>query len=307
MKRITAVVLVILLLLPACGLEPIEMVEPMATLVVRSPTHTPVPPTVTPTPTPGPTSTPLPTETPTPTLREAVKTLCLSVNASFSHSVTEIIRSVMTELGMKVVDQGTECDGTLTISMSGQALGADYKHTYDAGTSHCYTGAEVSGEMNLVVSEREMQNVAISVERSPSSGTIVECPRHTSEAPFDSVADVAVLYGLAKIWGYEVLLEALAAERIGAVLDLASEKPTPGAIEIFIEGLRDERPMVRRYSAEALGQIGKEAMEAVPSLIEALGDESMKGSVRCALNVITGRDFGVDAAAWRNWWEKQQQ
>jgi HEAT repeat protein len=66
--------------------------------------------------------------------------------------------------------------------------------------------------------------------------------------------------------------------------------------------------MLRGNAARALGQIGPEAREAVPALIQVLGDEyeSAGGNAARALKAITGQDFGEDAGRWQEWWDEQQ-
>ena len=78
------------------------------------------------------------------------------------------------------------------------------------------------------------------------------------------------------------------------------------AVEPLIATLKnDENTYVRATTAWALGEINDD--RAVAALIAALDDEShgVKKNALLALKTMTGRDFGPDAAAWREWWAKQ--
>jgi hypothetical protein len=46
----------------------------------------------------------------------------------------------------------------------------------------------------------------------------------------------------------------------------------------------------------------------VPALIRALGDPEKEVAAQAAnsLHLITGQDFGQDAARWQQWWAEQQ-
>ena len=84
----------------------------------------------------------------------------------------------------------------------------------------------------------------------------------------------------------------------------------PGTQELpaLIRALQDKDYWVRTFIAEALGTMGADAKEAVPALIQALGDaewSSEREAATGALKTITGQDFGEDAAAWQQWWEQQ--
>lgn len=65
----------------------------------------------------------------------------------------------------------------------------------------------------------------------------------------------------------------------------------------------------QRQSAEALGELGADAVEAVPDLIQAFRGASWGSEQDAeteALVAITGQDFGRDADAWQQWWEGQE-
>jgi len=65
----------------------------------------------------------------------------------------------------------------------------------------------------------------------------------------------------------------------------------------------------RRQAMLSLGEIGPEAIEAVPFLIDALREATVDWeweTVIAALTATTGQDFGKDADAWQQWWEDQE-
>jgi HEAT repeat protein len=68
--------------------------------------------------------------------------------------------------------------------------------------------------------------------------------------------------------------------------------------------LKDEDWLVRKNSAEALGQIGD--TRAIEALIAALKDNELKVRLEAAdaLNRITSQYFDINPADWQAWWEK---
>jgi HEAT repeat protein len=77
------------------------------------------------------------------------------------------------------------------------------------------------------------------------------------------------------------------------------------AVEALVGALQDESQWVRQAAARALRDIGDE--RAVPPLIDAMeqGDGQFIRTVNLVLRSMTGRDFGTDPKAWRQWWETQ--
>lgn len=90
---------------------------------------------------------------------------------------------------------------------------------------------------------------------------------------------------------------------------LAAIGPETRELPALIRALQDEDYWVRTFVAEALETMGADAKEAVPVLIQALGDAkwgSEREAETEALKIITRQDFGEDAAAWQQWWEQQK-
>jgi hypothetical protein len=272
-----------------------------------------------------------------------VHALCLKVEQSYPgiegkspEPVAEAVQEILARVGLWIVAEGESCDATLTVALTGKARGADY-----IGVGHCYSGAEVSGEMALTASERAPLTLPIG-GKYPPPVMIAGCPDEPANAPFGEAWLEALFEGLAHLWGPQVLIRSLGDERAWAreivVEELGEIGPEEGvvlaltqaledgdgdvreaaadalaeigphaveAVPALITALGDDRIGVRRAAALALGEIGPGAREAVPTLIQALGDESslMRQAAVKALRAITGQDFGEDAERWQQWWE----
>ncbi len=305
-----AIALVALLALAACGGGP---------STTSTATPAPSPTVAEPSPTPSPAPTPFPQEpvqpavTPALSPDEAIHTLCLTVEQFYpqiegepsepiAEPITETVGRILTGLGLEVVAEATRCDATLTFALTGEPLGAGYRGFSD----YCYTGAEVEGEMTLAIPDRAPLTLPIS-GREPTSLTTTWC-RDETDAPFDEVWPIAVLEGLAQLWGIQALIQAqeyedkevrgAAAEVLGKIGPEAVEAPPaliqalkdeepsvrnaaqealekigPGAIPALVQALEDKDEDVRKSAAWVLSKIGPEARDAVPALIQTLQDE----------------------------------
>jgi hypothetical protein len=60
------------------------------------------------------------------------------------------------------------------------------------------------------------------------------------------------------------------------------------SVEALVQLLSDPRPRIRRWAAQVLGQVGPQAQEAIPALIDAMSDEDegVRTQVRQALDLI---------------------
>ena len=79
-----------------------------------------------------------------------------------------------------------------------------------------------------------------------------------------------------------------------------------GVVPALIEVLKDKSAPERVEAALALGEIGPDAMDAVPTLIEAL-DWWMSDTAAKVLRQIIGQDFGKDATLWKKWWQSKRE
>lgn len=267
------------------------------------------------------------------------------IEEEFSLPIAYYVEYILTGLGFQVVGEGASCDATLTITLTGKALGRSYAVIGKTGSyEYCYTGAQVNGQMTLTLRGRAPLALPIIGRKDPDPFLTFSCPGKNG-APFRSVWQDALLDGLAQLWPPQVFILALgdedkyvrqvAAGALGAMGPEAVE-----AVPALIQALGDEDIFVRDGAAGALGAIGPEAKEAVPALIEALrnadvprssaawalgaigpeawdavpvliealGDEDIYVRMRAAeaLKKITGKDFSEDADAWQEWWEEQK-
>jgi len=311
MKKIAALLLVSAALASgtlACG---------VGTTPAPAPTYTPTPaPTAT--STPRPTATPLPTPTPTPLPLQApdwegvtLHTLCLEVEQSYPgiegktpESIAEAAQRVLAGIGLLTVAAGAPCDATVTVALTGEALGAEY-----SSGEYCYSGASVDGQTTLALPERAPLALPVEGEQQ-TPFSISVCPEQAADAPFAKAWSRALLGGLAQLWGPQVLVRALMDESVrvreaaaNALVEIGLQAVDavpaliqairneeedsdlrqaasaalgaigPEAVPALIQALADEDEHVRRAAASALRDIGPEAVDAVPALIQALQDE----------------------------------
>lgn len=259
------------------------------------------------------------------------------VDEEFSLPIAEACQRMLRGIGIVVAERGDPCDATLTVALTGQALGAAY-----SGGRHCYTGAEVSGQVTIDASGYVPLVVPVS-GKSPPSKVTASCPSSPNRAPFFNAWSVAVIEGLAGVWGAPILIQALGDEVWQVRRDAARELGKLGSEVVIdlIQALQDDRWQRREGAARALAEIGPEAREAVPALIGALEDEdrvvrekvawaletigpgaedavpaliqalgeedgNLAYNAYGALKAITRQDFGFDAARWQQWWEEQK-
>jgi len=278
----------------ACGVGPTP---------TPAPTYTPTPvPTDTSTPTP--TTTPLPTPTPTPLPLQApdwegvtLHTLCLEIEQSYPQiegktpePIAEAARRILAGIGVLVVAQEAPCDVTMTVSLTGEALGAEY-----SGEKYCYSGARVGGQMTLALADRAPLTLPIEGEQQ-TPFSISVCPEQAADAPFAKAWSQALLGGLAQLWGPQTLIQALMDESVrvreAAADALAESGPQAvDAVPALLQALKNEERdwALRQAASDALGAIGS---EAVPALIEALADEDEQVR-RAAAGAL--RDMGPQA------------
>jgi hypothetical protein len=310
------------------------------------------PPTATSQPTPTP--TPFPEKGP-PTIRGweegKVESVCLKAELSFPQiigkipePIDETTRKILTRLGLQVVANGSPCEATLTLTLSGEAFKAYY---VPGGT--CYTGGKVDGQIQLTSDGQPPLNFPITANKPvPESIWVDWCQarRQPVDYPFKDLWFEPLTDDLSRIWGPQVLVYVLDEDvdqhwqtsvsrrlsmigpeneivfaliyalededenlREGAVRQIGEFAPrAEEAIPFVTMALDDEDWEVRMCAAEALGKFGLKAKDTLPALIQTLNDsDSNVGYVAHeALKQITGEDFGYDTSAWQRWWEKQQ-
>ncbi len=99
--------------------------------------------------------------------------------------------------------------------------------------------------------------------------------------------------------GVDPLARQLAADLLGSIRD-------PRAVEPLIGALNDESRHLRLSAITALKQIRDP--RAVEPLIELLKEQDydIYNAAALSLKSITGKDFGRDPGAWRNWRERNK-
>jgi HEAT repeat protein len=98
-----------------------------------------------------------------------------------------------------------------------------------------------------------------------------------------------------RFWAVEGLAMLGNRESIDALLDILPHDPAP---------------QIRQHAANALSRsgllTGEQRLTAVPQLLNLLDDDSLDAAtqslVSATLEAITGASFGMNAAAWRDWW-----
>lgn len=326
-----AVILVVSFLVGCGGGAPTAVSEaPAVTPTPKPPTLTPTPepPTATSTPEPPTATLTPPTATsvpPKPTLElplarleafTGVKMIRLVVEQSypqleedFSIPIADTSQRILERVGFEVVDEtATQYDASLFITVTGQALSASY---IPVGTM--YTGAELEGDLSMLVPGAEPYNRSLSAQVSPPESVSYSKetkPTEPKQAPFEALEwQQPFFLALHDLWGPQPVISALEDEsplvRMAAASALGDIGPELGVVPALmgamgdddeavgarvaaalvrisgpklvpdlIEALQDEDNTVRANAANALGMIGPEAKDAVPHLIELLKDEN---------------------------------
>jgi HEAT repeat protein len=306
----TLIVCVILgSLLLGCGLADYVTIGATAT-----PTHTAVP-MPTPTETPVPTPTPIPTPTVPPVLAvgwedESISSLCLRTELAFpgevEDEIIDCVRGIVAGLGLEILADEGVCDATLSVELTGEALGAPY-----IGKPYCWSGAAVAGE--IVLSDHGGEPVVFPVEeRKEPPGSIPSwgCAERASDAPFDELWPAALFGGLVELWGPDVLAKAAAVEPGAAKQELVA-----GGLEslpVLVDMLEDHDATVRMVATWALQEVGPTGRPAVGALVRATmdEDEDVSWEAQCALEEITGHKpeeySRFPFVHWATWWNEEE-
>ncbi len=240
-----------------------------------------------------------------------IKRLCLEVQQTFPEisekfllPVEQTLGRVFARMGMVVVSPTGNCDGTLKLSLQGSALAEDYMCILGRACGHCYTGSNIQGSLTLDFAGKTSYSDSLYGNLNPP-GSISECPKTPSGAPYDYSWTRAVLSSLERLWGAP-LLESASADKDPevqkAAVDLLKSQGT-SSVPALISALKSHETEVRTRAANALGSLGPQAEAAVPALIDMVGssDRPTRMAAAGALHSITGADFGQDQAAWKAW------
>ena len=93
-----------------------------------------------------------------------------------------------------------------------------------------------------------------------------------------------------------------------AIFEVLGAQPPELIVPQLAQALSGGDPQVINAIAQQLGSLGPQAMPAVEPLIQAMANanEQTAAALAQALASITGQNFGIDAAAWQQWWAEQQ-
>jgi len=238
----------------------------------------------------APTQAPMPLPTPNPVQVPglegvAVRAICLEVDQFYPgiegktpEPIAESVEAILAQMGVRVVSTGQACDATLTLDLTLEALGDTY-----SGDLRCYNGSSVRGEMVFSVPGQPSLTVPVSGERPAPKAILKGDCRSPLTTEFNRSWVKAILDAMAELWGPVVFPSAIA-------------------------GL--ESGYVRKTAVAVVEEMGPQAMEAVPALIDILEDALsmmwIPGSqVERTLEAITGQDFGDQPDLWWQWWAER--
>jgi len=200
------------------------------------------------------------------------------IEGEFSLPFNDECKQILESVGFEVVDEkATQYDYTLLVEVTGEPLGANY-----LTGGFLYTGAIIDGSFSLSGPNVEMTKSFHEEKPCPSFYTYFSkssLPKKPSDAPFRYLHWKKHLFLLIYDgWGIEYIIKALEYEdtyvRDSAAEALGEIGPdAKNAIPTLIDLLQDREVYVRKSAANALGEIGPYANEAVPALITALEDE----------------------------------
>jgi hypothetical protein len=232
-------------------------------------------PTALPSPTSGPTPTPLPLQS-SQWEGTTIRSVCLAVEQSypeiegdFSLPIESSIRNILGALGLQMVQEQSACDASLRVMLEGEPLGDHY-----ISSGVCYTGARVSGKMELSSSGRSSLEIPFLEEQLPPA-VVSSCPEQRAYAPFGPVWGRAVVKALMELWGMPVAVAALQ-DDVGSVQAAGAEElgklgaQAADAVPLLAELVWEGAENARRAAIEALGQIGPAASDALGELIGVL-------------------------------------
>ncbi len=286
------------------------------------------------TPTPIPTETPLPTLTPSPTPTPIpwalfsnglkIETICLEVSQSYSGStapqfflpIYETIEEYLSSVGLEVVSPGETCSGTLSFSLLGEPLGAQYTNPQSSGLMTCYAGAYMQSSTTFSVQGKSQLHASSEFTKDPPYS--VEYCQSPEEAPYEW--QQLFFRNLGNVWGPEYLYHVIETSTdkeitYDAGVALAYLEPEfrpilvgdlnhPNGIVRGWIGIGVSRPLLPKYSGSSYyiewdvppavesPKLIEAAKVMQPTLIFLLNDENV--DVRAAAALLLGT-IGPDA------------
>jgi len=298
---------------------------------------------------------PQPLDLPIPSLQipaldgSTINGLCLDTEHSYPTGnavqymvIDDDLTTIISDLGIKIVQGSDPCDNTLFLSTSFGFRGGELLH--------CYTGYGSTAKMMLQADGVDYPLGEVQLNKSPDDSIILSleqsCEGNSAlypdlERSFQVEWNDWVVRTLAEIWGPRVDLSAMRTDldHYGQVAQEALEEELPdrnlvlplsqmlsekellpttleylgvmGDISApalpYIYPLFDDEDASLRYLALiTVGQIGPAAIEAVPVLLDSLVlDTEHQETYLTALERITGESFQA-AGDYRDWWYDNQ-
>jgi endonuclease YncB( thermonuclease family) len=203
------------------------------------------------------------------------------IDSDFYQPIFEITKQILARVGMNVLLVGETCDATLEISIAGKANPSSYY--VEGGTASCYNGTHGQGTIRLTAPGFKALEVPIFGGYTPFM--ISHCYESPPSAPnnaYERYWEMAVLKGLAELWGPAVPIQALNETYEGQHLSSA----------------------MYNGAAQALLSLPYEEC-ALPALIHALlitNDKDARDSIGLALGNISGDITENDPENWITWW-----
>jgi hypothetical protein len=292
-----------------------------------------------------PTILPTPKITPTPTLiplivqgwdqytKITVQTLCLDVSLDypqFNHDlevpVQEVIATYLKSMGYDLVEAGGDCDATLTIQLELRSEADQYQDNQTNEKMTCYSGSSTEGFMLLEAPGRKPLEYPISKFYAPF--TVFDCvtqPDPKSISPRSWGPEI--ISGIVEFWGISAALATLRTSSDHLPAFIAQDAALgnwgkysddvivllPYLMTIVEHGGPTHDKSVKA-ALDILGNLGSEALPAVPYLIQGLEYEldspdpsSCPWCIVSILEAITGQQVDKlkdpDPDFWWDWWE----
>jgi hypothetical protein len=243
-----------------------------------------------------------------------IKKISLEINQMYSNvdnnnfalkSLNKEICKMLECIGIKAADKGEQCDASLKIDATCEALGAYYE--CESSIRYEYTGAVLNGEAVFCVDGQNPLNITLNIRLDPTDKVAIMLDSATHggpmTAPFGDVWGCSMLELMNEIWGHEAPLRV--AMYKGCFLSLGSYTYTDSCCTSYYSqkgqtfatrlfgALKAPDHCVRRNAIETLYRARLFTSEDIPLLREALDDpciDVVKNSARALRELDAGAE-----------------
>lgn len=203
------------------------------------------------------------------------------------------IAALLSHAGVEITDE--EADATLSIRASGEASGARYSQFGFGGGQYLYTGAYLSGTIELRAGENSLTERFEHRIPTPYSTTMGSAgPTSPNNAPFPAAFQASVPDAMRRLvlraFGPSPLLTELAtggAKHPSATARILGRSATPPT-DRLLRLLRSSNLSTRRWATEALGET-QDVRVIEPLIVAARTDTGLATPVAQAIRKIGGR------------------